>query len=98
MATMSSLFLCFHLSLRQNITSNAEQDLKSYMLWLWKLDSFICADYGKVHLSDSVAYMVTTLFSVKFFLYKIERKNGNNFENTGIVLRGLAEVDVRIPT
>lgn len=67
------------------------------MLWLWKLNTFICADYRKVHLPNSVAYMVKKLFRVKFFLYKIEHKNRNIFEYTGIVLRGLAEVYVRIP-
>lgn len=61
------------------------------MLWLWKLDRFICADSGKVHLS--VAYMEKILLRVNFFfLYNIEHKNGNDFEYIGVVLRGLAEV------
>lgn len=66
---MSGLFLCFHLSLRQHTTWNAEQDLKSCMLWFWELDSLISADYGKVHLPELVAYSINNLFRAKIICF-----------------------------
>lgn len=72
---MSSLFLCFHLSLRQRVTWNAEQDLKSCMLQLWELYSLISADYGKVQISELVAYSLNNLFRARMiFIFFLQNR------------------------